>query len=145
MPRQHTRIADQLDTRILADPDAPQLGFLEIALDAVRVRVDQRKDGGTGIDVTAGQETEICDDTVHGRDHRRTLEIEIGDLKGCVRRVEFRLIDVDRLLPLLDLLDGNRDAAQGLAALEIALGLIERGLPARGFSLRLIERILKAP
>src|SRR5262245_51840952 len=33
MTRQHPRIADQLDLRLLADADAPQLGFLEIALD----------------------------------------------------------------------------------------------------------------
>src|SRR5258705_1226406 len=44
VPRQHARIADQFYSRILADTNAPQLGFLEITLDAVRVGIDQRKD-----------------------------------------------------------------------------------------------------
>src|SRR5262249_11065920 len=98
-----------------------------------------------GIDVASGQETEIGDDAVDRRHDRRALEIETRNFKRSVRRVEFGLVDVDRLLPLLDLLDGDRDTAQILGALEIALGLVERDLPARDIGFRLIERILKAP
>src|ERR1700730_1308077 len=43
LPCQHARIPDQFYGRILADTDAPQLGFFEITLDAVRVGMDQRK------------------------------------------------------------------------------------------------------
>jgi len=49
------------------------------------------------------------------------------------------------LLPLLDLLDGNRGAGQSLATIEIAFGLVERRLPTRDIGFGLIKRILKAP
>src|SRR5581483_8979378 len=143
--RQHACITDQFDRRLFADMDALQLGFLEITLDAERVGADQRKHSRTGIDVAPGQEIEIGDDAVDRRHDRRALEVEHRDLERRVRRVEFGLTDVDRLLPLLDLLDGNRGAAQSLAAFEIAFGLVERDLPARDIGFRLIERISKAP
>src|SRR4029077_19596503 len=122
--RQNARIADQFYSRILADTNAPQLGFLEIPLDAVRVGIDQRKDSCAGIDVAAGQKSEIGDYAVDWRHDGRALEIELRDFKRRVRRVEFSLIDVDRLLPLLDLLDGDREVAQTLGTLEITLGLV---------------------
>src|SRR5712675_2767691 len=110
VPCQHARIPDQFYGRIFADTDAPQLGFLEITLDAERVGIDQRKDSCSGIDVAPGQEIEIGDYAVDWRHDRRALEIEPCDVKRRVRPVKLSLIDVDRLLPLLDLLGGNRGA-----------------------------------
>src|SRR5581483_256665 len=98
--RQHACITDQFDRRLFADMDALQLGFLEITLDAERVGADQRKHSRTGIDVAPGQEIEIGDDAVDRRHDRRALEVEHRDLERRVRRVEFGLTDVDRLLPL---------------------------------------------
>src|SRR5262245_14465281 len=143
--RQDARIADQFYGRIVADVDALQFGFLEIALDAERVGADQCEDSRAGVDVAPRQEIEIGDDAVDGCNDRRALEVEHRDLERRVGRVEAGLIDVDRLLSLFDLLDGDRGTTESLAAIEIALGLVERDLTAGDVGLRLIERILEAP
>src|SRR6202048_376041 len=125
--------------------DATQLGFLEIALNAKRVGIDQRKNTRAGIDVAARQQTEIRDNAVDRRQYRRTFEIELRNFERRVRRIELRLRNVDGLLIPLDLLGSYGKGRQALAARQIALVLIQRRQAARDLGLGLIERILKAP
>src|SRR5271170_4545569 len=60
----------------------------------------------------------------HRRHHGRALEIELADVERRLCLIERRLRVVEGLLRVLDLLRGDRDDRQALAAVEIALGLV---------------------
>ena len=65
-PVSSVSLADQMDGRGVADMDARQFGFLEIALDAKRVLVDQRGDAAADRNIGARLQVHVGDQAVDG-------------------------------------------------------------------------------
>ena len=111
--------------------DAREFRLFEIAFHMQRVAVDQRHHALPGRDVSAGPQIHVGDHAVDGSSDLAAIEIELGDRAVGNRRIEGRLgleLGREHLLLLL-LRDGI--GRQRAVALQIGIGLIQRGLMTR--------------
>ena len=119
------RLAHHRDVDGLADMDAAQLGFLEVAVDAERVQVDDRQHRPPGRHVFADARRAIVQVAVDRADDRRALQVQARGVERHLRVLDRGLALFDAGAALLDLF-----ARDEVAELQVA----------RVFALRLRER-----
>ena len=97
--------ADQVDASRIADLDARELGFLEIAVHVEAIGVDQGQERFSGVDVIARPHVEIGDKPVDRRAHLGAGQIQRGNIAAgeslLVSRLRFRSSGAALLLLLL--------------------------------------------
>ncbi len=136
---QHAGFAHDADVHRIADMDAVQLGFLEVAFHVEGVRIHHRQHRAASVDVVAQSRQPVVQVAIDRAEHAGALQVELGEVDRGLRLRQ-------RGLALLDLGQAffhhflGDDLGQGLAAACLTAGLREHGTLRRRGSLGLLQR-----
>ena len=136
------RFAHHDDVDRLADVDAAQLGFLEVAVDAERIAVDDRQHRAAGRHVFADARCAVVQVAVYGTDDRRALEVQLRGVERHLRIGDGGFTLFDARAAFLDLF--ARDQVTELQVARVfafRLGERRAALGERGFGEAFRKRV----